>query len=152
MLLNFINLIILIFKNSDDKNINKAIDKHCVKSVHIWSFSGPYFHAFGLNVARYYVSTLIQFNCGKKLRIETYSVHMWENTDQKNSVYGHFSRSESHANAVRFILLDSGKQSLEETSSVENNIEDKIKTWNKEAPKKLYKEYQNIDQFYRPHK
>ena len=34
---------------------------HCVKSVHIRSFSGPYFPAFGLN------------------------------TDQKNSEYGHFS-------------------------------------------------------------
>ena len=77
---------------------------------------------------------------------------MWENTDQKNSVYRHFSRSESHANTVQFILLDSGKQSLEEPSSVETNIEDKIKTWNKETPKKLYKEYQNVNQFYRPHK
>ena len=33
---------------------------HCVKSVHIWSFSGSYFPTFGLN------------------------------TDQKNSEYGHF--------------------------------------------------------------
>ena len=77
---------------------------------------------------------------------------MWENAAQKNFVYGHFSRCESHANAIEFILLDPGKQSLEETSSVEKNIEDKIKTWNKETPKKLYKEYQNVDQFYRPHK
>ena len=38
---------------------------HCVKSVRIWNFSGPY------------------------------SVRMWENTDQKNFEYGHFSRSES---------------------------------------------------------
>ena len=36
---------------------------HWVKSVHIWSFSGPY------------------------------SVRMRENTDQKNSEYGHFSYS-----------------------------------------------------------
>ena len=36
---------------------------HCVKSVRVQSFSGPY------------------------------SVQMWENTDQKNSEYGHFSRS-----------------------------------------------------------
>ena len=28
-------------------------DNHCVKSVHIWSFSGPYFPAFGLNTDRY---------------------------------------------------------------------------------------------------
>ena len=38
-------------------------DSHCVKSVHIGSFSGPYFPAFELN------------------------------TDQKNSEYGHFSCS-----------------------------------------------------------
>ena len=42
---------------------SKSVSKHCVKSIHIWSFSGPYFPAFGLN------------------------------TDQKNSEYGHFSRS-----------------------------------------------------------
>ena len=36
---------------------------HYVEDVQIWSFSGPY------------------------------SVRMWENTDQKNSEYGHFSRS-----------------------------------------------------------
>ena len=28
---------------------------HCVKSVPIWSFSGPYFPAFGLNTQRYYI-------------------------------------------------------------------------------------------------
>ena len=39
-------------------------DKHCVKNVRILSFSGPY------------------------------SVRMRENTDQENSEYGHFSRSE----------------------------------------------------------
>ena len=37
---------------------------HCVKSVRIWSFSSPYFPAFGLN------------------------------TDQENSEYGHFLSSE----------------------------------------------------------
>ena len=38
---------------------------HCVKSVHIWSYSGPY------------------------------SVRMRENTDQDNSKYGHISRSDN---------------------------------------------------------
>ena len=42
---------------------DKAEHVYCVKSVLIRSFSGPYFPAFGLN------------------------------TDQKNSEYGHFSRS-----------------------------------------------------------
>ena len=50
-------------------------EKHCVKSVRSRSFSGPYFPAFGLNTGK--------------------SIRMWENTDEKKSEYGHFSRSES---------------------------------------------------------
>ena len=41
---------------------------HYVKSVRIWSFSGPYFPAFGLNTERYglsFVSLRIQSECGK---------------------------------------------------------------------------------------
>ena len=38
---------------------------HCVKSVHIRSFFGPYFPTFGLNVERYSVSLRIQSECGK---------------------------------------------------------------------------------------
>ena len=45
---------------------------HCPKSVRIRSFSGPYFSA---------------------LSISSYSVRIRENKDQKNSEYGHFSRS-----------------------------------------------------------
>ena len=49
---------------------------HCVKSVRIRSYSGPYFPAFGLNAER-----------------SPYSVQMQEKTDQNNSEYrGHFSR------------------------------------------------------------
>ena len=39
--------------------------QHCVKSVRIRSFSGPYFPAFGMNVERYSVSLRIQSECGK---------------------------------------------------------------------------------------
>ena len=38
---------------------------HCVESVLIWSFSGPYFLAFGLNAERYSLSLRIQSKCGK---------------------------------------------------------------------------------------
>ena len=41
-----------------------SILNHCMKSLRVLSFSGPYFHEFGLNA------------------------------DQKNSQYGHFSRNE----------------------------------------------------------
>ena len=44
-------------------------------------FSDPYFRAFGLNTQRYEVSLRIQFECGK---IRT----------RKNSLFGHFSRSD----------------------------------------------------------
>ena len=47
---------------------------HCVKNVHIRSYSGPYFPAFGLSIS-------------------PYSIRMRENTDQHDSKYGHFSRS-----------------------------------------------------------
>ena len=45
-------------------------------------FSGPYFPAFVLNTERYFVSLRIQSECGK----------IWT---RKNSIFGHFSRSDS---------------------------------------------------------
>ena len=38
---------------------------HCVSSIRIRSFSGPYFQAFKLNTERYGVSLGIQSECGK---------------------------------------------------------------------------------------
>ena len=38
---------------------------HCVKSVHIQSYSGSHFPTFGLNTKRYSVSLRIQLECGK---------------------------------------------------------------------------------------
>ena len=55
-------------------------DLHSVKSVHIRSFSGLYFPAFGLNTKRYFVYLRIQSECGK---IQA----------RKNSKYEQFSRS-----------------------------------------------------------
>ena len=37
---------------------------HCVKSVRIQRFSGPYFSAFGLSSEGYFVSLRIQSECG----------------------------------------------------------------------------------------
>ena len=54
---------------------------YCMKSVHIRSFSDPCFPVFG-----------------PILCISPCSVWMWENTDQKNSEYGHFSCSDSEEN------------------------------------------------------
>ena len=35
---------------------HKFFDCHCVKNVRIRSFSGPYFHAFGMNMTIYRVN------------------------------------------------------------------------------------------------
>ena len=45
--------------------VDNLEETHCVKSVRIWTFSGPYFPAFGLNTERYEVSFRIQSKCGK---------------------------------------------------------------------------------------
>ena len=57
--------------------------KHCVKSVQIRIFSGPYFPAFVVNMERYEVSLRIQSEC-------------WKIQTMKNFVSGHFSCSENH--------------------------------------------------------
>ena len=42
----------------------------CVKSVRIWSYSGPHFSGFGLNTERYSASLRIQSEC-RKMRTRT---------------------------------------------------------------------------------
>ena len=44
---------------------HRIINHHCVKSVCIRSYSGPYFPAFGLNTEKYGVSLRIQCECEK---------------------------------------------------------------------------------------
>ena len=45
--------------------LNHVNVTHSVKSVRIWSFSGPYFPAFRLNTEIYKVKLRIQTTCGK---------------------------------------------------------------------------------------
>ena len=40
-------------------------NRHFMKSVRIQSYSGPHFHAFGLNTGRDFLSLRIQSECGK---------------------------------------------------------------------------------------
>ena len=42
------------------KSSSNCLHVHCVKSVRIWSYSGPHFPVFGLNTERYSVSLYIQ--------------------------------------------------------------------------------------------
>ena len=48
---------------------------HCAKSVRLWSFSGPYFPALGLNTEIYSVKLRIQFECGKVRTRKTPNTH-----------------------------------------------------------------------------
>ena len=58
--------------------------------------SGPYFPVFGLNTERYGVSLRIQSEC-------------WKIWTRKNSVFGHFSRSECVRSSEEFIPKKYGK-------------------------------------------
>ena len=58
---------------------------HCVKSVQIWSFSGPYFPVFGLNTEIYSINLRMRSKY-RKIR------------SRKNSVFGHFSCSDFAVN------------------------------------------------------
>ena len=58
---------------------------HCVKSVILRSFCGPYFPAFRLSTERY---------------ISPYLVRMRKKEDQKNSEYGHLLRSKGNLNLL----------------------------------------------------
>ena len=60
---------------------------HCVKSVNIRSYSGPYFPAFGLNTERYGILVLLSPDARSK--------------DQNNSEYGHFLRGACDAHTLQ---------------------------------------------------
>ena len=57
--------------------IFKYLVHHCVKTVRIWSYSGPHFPAFGLDTERF---------------VSVFSPNA-EKEDQNNPEYGHFSGS-----------------------------------------------------------
>ena len=56
----------IIYKSDLICNILGVIhSSHCVKSVRIWSYSGPHFPSFEINTKRYSISLRIQSKCGK---------------------------------------------------------------------------------------
>ena len=62
--------------------VSFSINRHCVKSVRIRSFSGPYFPVFGPNKERYSVSLRIQSERRKILTRKT------PNTDTFHAMRG----------------------------------------------------------------
>ena len=99
LFLHCISLLVPIKITQEKKRLRKITlmnIQHYVKSVHIRSFSCPYFPAFGLNMVRYEVSFRIQSECRK---IQT----------RKNSVFGHFSRGASSGfckSVLCFVLVN----------------------------------------------
>ena len=72
---------------------------HCVKSVHIRSFSGSYFPAFGLNTERSRVSPRIQSECGKirtrkTLNTDSFHVVMYTNAGSRVRVMTSWSSND----------------------------------------------------------
>ena len=85
-----------ILENTDQKKLGiwalftrwlltQTLPKKCPYSELVSSAFFPHFLTFGLNAERYFVTLLIQSECGK----------MWTNTDQNNSKYEHFLSSEN---------------------------------------------------------
>ena len=68
-------------------SFNKII--HCVKSVHIWSYSGPHFLRIFLHSDMEYLFVFSP-NTGKS----------GKNADQNNSEYGQFLRSDTRTIAI----------------------------------------------------
>ena len=80
---------------------------HYVKSVRIWSYSGPHFPAFGLNTERYTASLRIQSKCGNM------PTRITPNTENFNRVHllsawcllkGHTHLTKSAAENVNCLL------------------------------------------------
>ena len=72
---------LILFENYFFKKVVyniKASLESLRENVRFWSFSGPYFPAFGLNMERCSVSLRVQSECVKKLRIRTlFTQRMW---------------------------------------------------------------------------
>ena len=67
-------------------------NKHCVKIVRVWSFSGPYFSEFGLNTERYQVSLRIQSKCRKIRNWESPNIdtfHLVKDNERNNEFWNY---------------------------------------------------------------
>ena len=76
-------------RTCSEKQVLFFVRSHCVKSVLIGVFSGPYFPAFGLNTGK-----------------SPYSVQIWENTDQKRLPIWTFFAQCLHIVDIGWYVLD----------------------------------------------
>ena len=97
----FLHLLILYYQLS--------LETHCVKSVRLQSYSGPYFPAFALNTERYGVYVCIQSECGKvrtKITPDTDTFHaVTTSSGQYYSVYTGFERKWHQFKQILISLL-----------------------------------------------
>ena len=90
----------LYFRNLEKKANDEHTKKHCVKSVRIWSYSGPHFPTFGLNNSKYgYFSRSARKTI---LKIKE---------DWINLVYSYFQRGEGRNLFENLLIVNSGKKS-----------------------------------------
>ena len=93
------------------KNNVFASEKHCVKSVHIRSFFGPYFPAFGLNTGKY---------GPEKLRIRTLFTQWNEGASLQDCLYK--SMQLTPFSSLNFcFLLTAGRKSTFLQISIDKN-------------------------------
>ena len=100
-----------------------------MKSVCIWSFSGPYFPTVGLNTNKPSLRDkyrIRSFSSPYFSAFGPYSVWMRKNTDQKNSEYEHFSRSDGLLELQNIVTLKSEKASWKWTEETRSR-----RLWNK---------------------
>ena len=74
----YTSIVSTVVANANDQANSpiKIKEHHCVKSVRLWSYSGPYFPSFRLNTERYGVSFRNQSECGKiRTRITPNTFH-----------------------------------------------------------------------------
>ena len=94
---------------------------HCVKSIRIRSFSGPYFLTFAMNTEKYSVSLRIQSNRGKTRTKKT------RNTDTFLAV-PHYASGQVSAGSIRLLFIFRGvfrTQFLQKTSIVNFRLHSK---------------------------
>ena len=86
----------------------KINSEHCVKSIHIWSYSGLHFLVFRLNTERYSAFLRIQSECGKmQTRITANADTSHAVKPAHNKKYLKVEKKSTQQKAFNLILIDS---------------------------------------------
>ena len=86
----------------------KINSEHCVKSIHIWSYSGLHFLVFRLNTERYSAFLRIQSECGKmQTRITANADTSHAVNPAHNKKYLKVEKKSTQQKAFNLILIDS---------------------------------------------